>query len=267
MRAIVEAPDDVPDYLGALNLKGQGFVVLGAGQGIGAQCAYALAQAGARLLCVDIDETRIEAIARATGGEAIIADAGRRSDSERIFARADAAFGKDFAGLVDIIGVAQRASLKTISDDEWDWQYNIVLRHAFYAMQHASPLLAANGGGAMTFVGSISGLVAIPGQSVYGAAKAALHHLVRQAALEFGPAGIRVNAIAPGIVKTPRVLAALSLEAWAQTEAANWLRRAANPSDIARAALFLSSDLARYVTANVLTLDGGNSHGRDTTIP
>ncbi|MBV8593175.1 MAG: SDR family oxidoreductase, partial [Caulobacteraceae bacterium] len=203
MKAKPEEPSDIPDYLSALRLDGQAFVVLGAGQGMGAQSSYALSQAGARLLCVDNDQDRADEIARATGGEAIVADATTKSDIERVFRRADELFGESFAGLVDIIGVASGGPITSITDEVWDRQYAIVLRHALYAMQAAAPLLARNGGGAMTFIGSISGEVAIANQGAYGSAKAALHHLVRLAALEFGPAGTRVNAIAPGFVRTP----------------------------------------------------------------
>src|SRR5437868_526670 len=98
MKSVSETPEEIPDYVRALRLDGQGFVVLGAGQGMGAQSAHALSQAGARLLCVDNDEARAEAIAQATGGEAIVADATQRADVQRVFQRADASFGDSFAG-------------------------------------------------------------------------------------------------------------------------------------------------------------------------
>jgi len=132
-----------------------------------------------------------------------------------------------------------------------------VFRHALLATQIAAPLIAANGGGTMTFVGSISGIVGIANQALYGMAKAALHHLVRQAALEFGPVGVRFNAIAPGFVKTPRLAAAIPPETWQSIARSIPMRRVADPADVAKAALFLSSDLSEYVTANILTLDGG----------
>jgi len=88
-------------------------------------------------------------------------------------------------------------------------------------------------------------------------AKAALHHLVRCSAHELGPRGVRVNAVAPGFVRTPRLLKALAGEFWDQVGETNPLGRVAIPADIASAILFLCSDLASYVTGNVLTLDGG----------
>jgi NAD(P)-dependent dehydrogenase (short-subunit alcohol dehydrogenase family) len=83
-----------------------------------------------------------------------------------------------------------------------------------------------------------------------------LHHLVRVAAVEFGPHKIRVNAVSPGVVRTPRLLKGLSTDAWHQLALATPLRRVADPDDVAKAILFLASDLAGYVTGNILTLDG-----------
>jgi NAD(P)-dependent dehydrogenase (short-subunit alcohol dehydrogenase family) len=111
----------------------------------------------------------------------------------------------------------------------------------------------------MVFVGSISGMVSVANQAAYGTAKAALHHLVRCAAHELGPQSVRVNAVAPGFVRTPRLLARLDEEFWDRVANVNPLRRVAIPADVASAILFLASDLASYVTGNVLTLDGGTN--------
>jgi NAD(P)-dependent dehydrogenase (short-subunit alcohol dehydrogenase family) len=234
-------------------------VVLGAGQGIGKEVCYALAQAGARLLCVDRDEDLARQVAHDTHGVAFVADVTQRHDMERIIAAAEGTFGKQFRGLVDIVGVAHIGPLDTIDDAAWDGQMDIVLRHAFLALQVGGAALKRLGGGAMTFVGSISGLRSVPGQAIYGAAKAALHHLVRCVAHEFGAAGIRVNAVAPSFVRTPRLEARLDEAFWTRLEKTIPMRRVGQPSDVAAAVLFLQSELARYVTANVLTLDGGAS--------
>ena len=234
-------------------------VVLGAGQGIGKEVCHALAQGGARLLCVDRDEDLALQVARDVSGVAFVADVTQRHDMERIIAAAEGTFGKQFRGLVDIVGVAHIGPLDTIDDAAWDGQMDIVLRHAFLALQVGGAALKRLGGGAMTFVGSISGVRSVPGQAIYGAAKAALHHLVRCAAHEFGPAGIRVNAVAPSFVRTPRLEARLDEAFWTRLEKTIPMRTVGQPSDVAAAVLFLQSALARYVTANVLTLDGGTS--------
>lgn len=249
------------DYTGAIQLDGKGFVVLGAsGGGMGTQTSLALSQAGADLLLVDVNPAQADEIAAATGGAPHVCDINDRGAMEALFARAQERFGDRFAGVVDIVGMARAAPLPDFDDAQLDAQISIVLRHALLATQIAGPILAANGGGAMTFVGSISGVSSVAGQAVYGTAKAALHHLVRCAAHEYAPAGVRVNAVAPGFVRTPRLLQAMPEETWRRLAENNPMKRVADPEDIAKAILFLSSDLASYVTGNVLTLDGGISN-------
>ena len=109
----------------------------------------------------------------------------------------------------------------------------------------------------MTFVASISGLARLPGQVAYGAAKAALIQLVGGMSHELGPKKIRVNAVAPGFVRTPRLNMMLSEENWKQIGALIPVGAAADPSEIAAAILFLSSDLASHVTGHTLLADGG----------
>jgi NAD(P)-dependent dehydrogenase (short-subunit alcohol dehydrogenase family) len=249
----------VPNYAGLLALNGRGYVVLGAGDGMGRQTCHALAQAGARVLCVDRDAELANAVAREVDGLPAFADVTSRTDMQRVFQMAEDKFGVGFSGLVDIVGVAQIGELSTVDDASWSRQFDIVLRHAYLAIQLGGAVLTKRGGGSMVFVGSISGLVSVARQAAYGTAKAALHHLVRCAAHELGPAGVRVNAVAPGFVRTPRLLKALSEEFWNQVSDINPLRRVAIPADIAGAILFLCSDLAGYVTGNILTLDGGTS--------
>lgn len=248
-----------PRYPDLIRLDDQGIVVLGAGQGIGKQVCHALGQAGAQLLCVDRDAELARYVAQEISGIACIADVTLRKDMERVMAAAERAFGDRFRGVVDIVGVANIGPIEAVDDTAWNGQMDVVLRHAFLALQIGGTALKRLGGGAMTFVGSISGLRSVPGQAIYGAAKAALHHLVRCAAHELGPQGIRVNAVAPSFVRTPRLEARLDEEFWTRLETTIPMRRVGQPADVAAAVLFLQSELARYVTANVLTLDGGTS--------
>jgi NAD(P)-dependent dehydrogenase (short-subunit alcohol dehydrogenase family) len=245
----------VPDYLGLLRLDGRGVVVLGAGQGIGRQAAHALAAAGARVACVDVDRQRALDVADEVGGVPLTGDMTDRAEATRVLAEAAGHLDR-LDGLVDIIGMAKYATLLDVSDEEWAWHFDIVLRHAYLAVQLAGPLLAEHGG-TMTFVASASGLTSAPRHAAYGAAKAALMSLVRTAAVELGPVGVRVNAVAPGVVWTPRVSALLGAEGEARNRANTPLRRVAQPADIAAAILFLCSDLAGYVTGQTLVVDGG----------
>ena len=249
----------VPDYTNLLKLSGRAFVVLGAGDGMGRQACHALAQAGATVLCVDRDATLAEGIAKEISGIAVAADVTVRADMQKVIQLAQERFGPSLHGIVDIVGVAQIGALADLDDEAWDRQFDIVLRHAFLTVQLGGAALAARGGGSIVFVGSISGMASVARQAAYGTAKAALHHLVRCSAHELGPSGVRINAIAPGFVRTPRLLSRLSDSFWESVGQANPLRRVAITAEIAGAILFLCSDLASYVTANVMTLDGGTT--------
>ena len=250
-------PNEVPDYLSLLRLDGKSVVVLGAGQGIGRQTSHALAQAGAQCICVDLDAGLAEAVADEVGGVALVGDATKRPEVERLFAEAAARPG-GFHAVVDIIGMARFKMLVDMDDADLAWQYDIVLGHAILALQVAGPMLVENGGGAFTFIASASaGPSGAANHAIYGAMKAGLMSLVRSMAVELGPSGIRVNAIAPGVVFTPRIGAMLGEEGRQRNADAAPLGRVALPSDIAAGLLFLTSDLASYVTGQTLSVDGG----------
>jgi NAD(P)-dependent dehydrogenase (short-subunit alcohol dehydrogenase family) len=117
--------------------------------------------------------------------------------------------------------------------------------------------MARGGGGVMVFVASVSGMSSAPRHAAYGAAKAGLIALVKSGAVELGPSGVRVNAVAPGVVWTPRVSAFLGEEGRQRNAENAPLRRVAQPADIAAALLYLASDLAGYVSGQTLVVDGG----------
>ena len=246
----------VPDYFGRLRLDGRPFAVLGAGQGIGRQTTHALSQAGASLLCVDNDERRAAEIAQEVGGVSCVADIRDRDEVERVVGEAIAAFGS-LHGIVDIVGAARYSKFVSTTDDEWQWTFDMVLRHAFLVAQIGGRALADGGGGVLAFVASISGLTSSPMHAAYGAAKAGLMSLVRSVAVELGPRGVRVNAVAPGGTLTPRMLEVLSPEERARVSQIVPTRRLSEPSDIAGSLLFAVSDLAANVTGQVLVVDGG----------
>ena len=247
----------VPNYANPANLEGRGFIVLGAGQGIGRQTSHALAQAGARVLCVDRDRALADSVSREIKGFACVADVTVRADVERVFAEAIGHFGETLNGLVDIVGIADIRKLPDTDDASWNRNFDLNVRRAYLAIQIGARAMAK--GGSMVFVSSISGTHSIENEVSYGAAKAALNHLVRGAAHELGPQNIRVNAVTPGFVRTPRLLAALSEDFWTGLKTYIPLRRAAEPSDVAKAILFLASDMSAYVTGAVIPIDGGLS--------
>ncbi|WP_063900499.1 SDR family NAD(P)-dependent oxidoreductase [Burkholderia stagnalis] len=248
----------IPNYPSLLHLNGHGVIVLGAGQGIGEQTAHALAQAGAKVLCVDQDAQLASRIADAVGGVPFAADVTSREDMVRIFEIAKSSFGR-VRGVVDIVGVSGIRPLADFDDAAWTKQFDIVLRHAFLAIQIGGEIMAADGGGAFAFVGSMGGDRAVPRQVAYSTAKAALHHLVRCAAVEYAPRGVRINAVAPGYVRTPRLNERLSESAWAAIGRVIPLGRPAMPAEIAGPLLFLMSELSSHISGQVIGIDGGAS--------
>jgi NAD(P)-dependent dehydrogenase (short-subunit alcohol dehydrogenase family) len=253
---VTRTDSPVPDYPALLRLDERGFVVIGAGQGIGRQTTHALAAAGARTLCVDVDAALADEISSEVAGVPWVGDATRRDDMARLFADADKTLGR-IHGVVDIVGMATRYDLLDLDDETWDWQFDIVLRHAMLAMQYGSRAMAATGGGTIVFVASVSGITSAPRHAAYGAAKAGLMSLVRTGAVELGPSAIRVNAVAPGVVWTPRVSAFLGDEGRRRNVVNTPLGRVAQPADIAAAILFFACDLSAYVTGQTLVVDGG----------
>lgn len=245
----------VPDFLARARLTDTGAVVLGAGQGIGRQVAHALAQAGAHVLCVDADASLAQEVAAEVGGSACSADITTRPGMEQVF-EASRRLPARLATIVDIVGRAYIGAIEDLDDEAYWAQHEVVYRHAWLTLQLGAPRLAEGGGGSIVFIGSTSGVTSAQGQALYGSQKAALHHLVRCAAVEFGPRGVRVNTVAPGFTRTPR-LNELMRDRWDEVTASVPLRRAGEPEDVASVVLFLASAMARHVTAQTVIVDGG----------
>lgn len=248
----------VPDYSKLLRLDGRGFLVVGAGQGIGRQTSHALANSGAKVVCWDVDKELAEDIASEVDGFAATGDVRNRSDVTRVVAEADRALGRLY-GVIDIVGMSRYIALLDADDEDWSYHHDLVLKQAWLVMQESGRVMKRHGGGVMVFVASVSGTVAAPKHAAYGAAKAGLISLVQSGAVELGPYGIRVNAVAPGVVWTPRVSAYLGEEGRLKNSANAPLRRVALPADIAACLLFFASDLSAYVDGQTLCVDGGVS--------
>lgn len=248
----------VPDYLNRLRLDGRNYIVLGAGLGMGRQTCHALSQAGAaKIMCVDIDESRANEVALEIGnGIPWHGDVTMRDEVRRLGEDATAKMNV-VNGFVDIIGMAQWKSILEINDTMWDREFDICLRHAYLCSQELGKLMVSTGGGTMVFISSVSGLSAAPMHAAYGAAKAALMAWVQSLAVELGPFNIRSNAIAPGTVLTPRLESLFTDEQRKSNESIVPIGRMGLTSDIASAALFLSSELSSFINGRTIVVDGG----------
>ena len=252
-------PSPVPDFLARLRLDGRSYVVAGAGVGMGRQTAHALAQAGAaHVVCVDVDTDRAAEIAAELGPVGIpwVGDVTTRAGAAQLAVDAVGACGK-IDGFVDIIGMARWQSILDMTDETFDWEIDICLRHAYLLSQELGCAMVASGGGTMVFIASVSGFTGAPMHAAYGAAKAALMAWVQSLAIELGPHGVRANAVAPGTILSPRMDAVFTDEQRRVNAANAPLGRLGATSDIAGAALFLTSDLSAYITGRTVVVDGG----------
>ena len=241
-----------------LGLEGKHAFVAGVGGGIGSACVRTLAAAGASVTCFDIDASAAGDAARPAGarGLALAGDARRLDDVQAAVDAAVAALGPvDVA--VDVIGEARWGRTVELDDTAWDESFDLVLRQFFNLARVAGRHMAGRGAGVIVAIASVSGMRSAPLHGPYGAAKAGLMSLVRTLAVELAHDHVRVNAVAPGAVLTPRVDALMTEERRAESAASIPLGRLAAPDDIAHAVAFLASDLASYITGQTIVVDGG----------
>jgi NAD(P)-dependent dehydrogenase (short-subunit alcohol dehydrogenase family) len=247
------------------DLRGKVALVTGSTRGIGKAIAEELARAGAK---VAISSRKAKACEKtghelAAQGLEVIARPANVSRKEDLAALVEATLAK--WGRLDCV-VANAAAnpyygpLTDISDDAFDKIVTNNVKSVLWLASMTLPGMAERGGGSFTLVGSIGGLLANTVIGAYGMSKAAGHHLIRNLAAEWGPKNVRVNAIAPGLVKTEFARALWEDESRrAERIAATPLRRLGEPRDIGGIAVFLASDAAAFITGQCIVADGGVS--------
>lgn len=230
-------------------------LVTGAGRGIGEGIASVLAQRGWRVAVNDVDPDAAGESAGAVDGVAIPGDVGR--EAARVVDMAAEALG-GLDALVNNAGIHRRAGLADATVDELDAVYRVNLRAVVLGSQAALPHFDAAGAGAVVSVSSIAAFTPQMNVGLYTAAKAGVTAFTAQAAVEWGPRGVRVNAIAPGMIRTAMAEAVYAdEELHAKRRAMVPVGRIGTPKDMGRVTAFLLSDDAAYVSGQTIVVDGG----------
>jgi NAD(P)-dependent dehydrogenase (short-subunit alcohol dehydrogenase family) len=241
------------DYRGLFRLDGRTALVIGAGSGIGRESALALAAHGAEVICADRDRGAAERTAQL--GDGLTA---RELDVLDQTAVRQAATELPVDVLVFTAATNVRKRLLDYSSEEFERVVALNLRSALELIRAFGPGMAERGRGSMIGFTSIRAISVEPGQGVYAATKAGLLQLMRTAAAELGPQGVRCNVIAPGVVETPLTTQIRNVPDWYDAYAAkSALGRWAKPEELAGAVVYLASDASSFVTGSQLLVDGG----------
>jgi 3-oxoacyl-[acyl-carrier protein] reductase len=245
-------------------------LVTGAGIGIGRATAHAFARAGYAVMVTDVLEQEGRAVADAISAEGDTAafravDVTSTAAVDQAVAEAEAAYGR-LDCVVANAGIAHRVPLDQMTDAKWDHTLDIDLKGVLRVVRAAAPGMRRRGTGSVVALSSIMGVAyGWSEHAHYSAAKAGVVGLVRGLAVELAPAGIRVNGIAPGYIRTAQALSrehSLGPEGLEQAASFIPMGRVGEPEDVADVALFLASAAARYITGQVIVVDGGLLVGR-----
>jgi len=244
-----------------ITLKGKTALITGSGRGIGKEIAAKFAKAGADVCISDIDLATAQATAEEISKEygvkaiALAANVAKEDEVNELVKKFIEEFGK-IDILVNNAGITKDGLVIDMKEDDWDAVLNINLKSAFLCTKAATrPMLKARSGRIIN-IASISGQIGLPGQANYSASKAGMIGLTKAVAKEVAKRGVTVNAIAPGFIRTA-MTDKLSPEVVKGYEDAIPMKVLGLPEDIANSTLFLASDLASYITGQVIAVNGG----------
>ncbi|HAF70555.1 MAG: Short-chain dehydrogenase/reductase SDR [Acetothermia bacterium 64_32] len=244
------------------SLEGKVALVTGGGRGLGRGIALALAEAGADVVVASRTLGELEAVAEeieAKGRRALVVtgDVSVPQDARRMVEEA-AGWQARLDVLVNAAGVNKRIPSLEVTEDEWDWILGVNLKGTFFVSQTAGEVMVHQGRGSIINIASLLSAVGIPTLAPYAASKTGVVGLTRVLAAEWGPHGVRVNAIAPGYFRTKMTQRLFSDPDWVtRLKRQVPLGREGLPEDLGGTAVFLASDASRYLTGQVIYVDGG----------
>lgn len=240
-----------------IDLSGKNALVTGSTRGIGRAIAETLAKSGARVAIVgrELQKAQDAAAAVGNGAQGFACDVTDTAAVAKLVADVEAAFGS-IDILVNNAGITKDNLVMRLRDEDWDAVLNANLRGAFAAIRAVSRGMMKRRSGRIINVSSIIGIIGNKGQANYAASKAGLIALTKSVAKELGSRNILVNAVAPGFIET-EMTAAMTPEAREGLGKQIALERLGTPQDVAATVAFLASDLASYITGQVLVVDGG----------
>ena len=241
-----------------IDLTGKAALVTGSNKGIGWAVARLFARQGARVAVNYPNDANYPHQLAELGPDAIAikADIGKLTEIETLFADVKNAFGQ-LDILVNNAGIFPRADFLEVDEATWDAVHNVNLKGLFFCCQHAGRMMAERRSGRIVNISSVSALTPDPRAAHYASTKAGVMAVTKCVAAALAPYQVRVNAIGPGLTDTDQPRGGMTEDQLAESGRINPLGRIAQPEDIARAVLYLSSDLSEYVTGQTLFVTGG----------
>ena len=240
-------------------LSGQTAVITGGAQGLGLAIAERFVAEGARVVLGDLNLEATQAAAEGLGGSGVAAamrcDVTRAPEVEALLAHAIEHFGA-LDIMVNNAGITRDATMRKMTEDQFDQVIAVHLKGTWNGTRLAAAIMRENQRGAIVNMSSVSGKVGMIGQTNYSAAKAGIVGMTKAAAKELAHLGVRVNAIAPGLIRSA-MTEAMPQRIWDSKLAEIPMGRAGEPSEVASVALFLASDLSSYMTGTVMDVTGG----------
>jgi NAD(P)-dependent dehydrogenase (short-subunit alcohol dehydrogenase family) len=243
-------------------LEGKGVIVTGASGGIGKAVTEAFATTGARVMAVDLDQSRVDDVVsglEGSGHVGVVADLADLGGHQALIDRARSELGGLFV-LANLAAVLRRrGSLDEVTEEDWDFQHDVNLKANFFLCRTAGNAMIEQGEGGRIIVFSSQGwwTGGFGGSVAYAATKGGVTSMCRGLARTFGPHRNTVNAIAPGQVHTPMLLTGLSEEVYESMKRQTPLGYVAEPEEVAGPVVFLASTHAQYITGSTINVSGG----------